>query len=163
MLLSLIAAASENNVIGKNNDLPWRLPNDMRYFKNTTWGMPVIMGRKTFESMSEPLAGRINIVITRQTNWKPEGAIVVSNLNDAIFVAKDADCKEVFVVGGGEIYKEAIKIADRIYMTRVHTITDGDAFFPEIDKSKWKRISVRDCFTNEKHKFNYSFEIWEKV
>lgn len=163
MLLSLIAAASENNVIGKNNNLPWTLPNDMKYFKNTTWGMPVIMGRKTFESMQEALAGRINIVITHQQGWKKEGAIVVNNLNDAIFVAADADCKEVFVVGGGEIYKEAIKIADRIYMTRVHTIVDGDAFFPEIDKKKWKRISVKDAFADEKHPFNYSFEVWEKA
>jgi dihydrofolate reductase len=162
MLLSLIVAAAENNVIGKNNDLPWKLPNDMKYFKNTTWGMPVIMGRKTFESMNEPLPGRINIVITRQTGWKPEGAIVVHNLHDAMFVANDADCKEVFVIGGGEIFKDAIKKADRIYMTRVHTIVDGDVFFPEIDKKKWKQVSSRDCLADIKHNFNYTFEIWEK-
>jgi dihydrofolate reductase len=162
MLLSLIVAATTNNVIGKNNDLPWRLPNDMKYFKNTTWGMPVIMGRKTFESMTEPLAGRTNIVITRQTNWKPDGAVVVNKLSDALFVAKDADSKEVFVIGGGEIFKEAIKKADRIYMTRIHTIIDGDAFFPEIDEKKWKLVSKRDCFADEKHKFDYSFEVWEK-
>ncbi|MCW3105653.1 MAG: dihydrofolate reductase [Segetibacter sp.] len=163
MLISLIVAASENNVIGKNNDLPWRLPNDMKYFKNTTWGMPVIMGRKTFESMkNEPLPGRINIVITRQTNWKPEGAVVVHSWNDAMFVAKDADCKEVFVIGGGEIFKDTVKKADRIYMTRVHTIIDGDVFFPEIDEKKWKLVSKRDCVADAKHKFNYTFEVWEK-
>src|SRR5206468_1560469 len=122
-----------------------------------------IMGRKTFESMDEALAGRINIVITRQPNWKRKDAIVVSNLDDAIFVSRDADCNEVFIIGGGEIFKEAIHKADRIYMTRVHTIVDGDAFFPEIDRSKWKRVSVKDCLTDEKHKFNYSFEIWEKA
>jgi dihydrofolate reductase len=163
MLLSLIAAASENNVIGKNNDLPWVLPNDMKYFKNITWGMPLIMGRKTFESMkNEPLTGRINIVITRQTDWKPKGAVILNNWNDAVFVAKDADCQEVFVIGGGEIFKDAIKKADRIYMTRVHTIVDGDAFFPEIDEKKWKLHSKRDCFSDAKHKFDYSFEVWDK-
>ena len=163
MRLSLIVAASENNVIGKNNDLPWVLPNDMKYFKNTTWGMPLIMGRKTYESMkNEPLTGRINIVITRQTRWKPEGAVVVNNWKDAMFVANDADSKEVFVIGGGEIFKDAIKKADRIYMTRVHTIIDGDVFFPEIDEKKWKKISTRDCFADPKHKFDYSFEIWER-
>lgn len=163
MLLSLIVAASENNVIGKNNDLPWVLPNDMKYFKNTTWGMPLIMGRKTYESMkNEPLPGRINIVITRKTDWKPEGAVIVHNWNDAMFVASDADCKEVFVIGGGEIFKEAIKKADRIYMTRVHTIIDGDTFFPEIDVKKWKKMSARDCVEDARHKFDYSFEIWER-
>jgi dihydrofolate reductase len=163
MLISHIVAASENNVIGKNNDLPWRLPNDMKYFKNTTWGMPVIMGRKTYESMkNEPLPGRINIVITRQTNWKPAGAVIVHNLNDALFVAQDADCKEVFIIGGGEIFKETIKKADRIYMTRVHTIIDGDVFYPEIDTKRWKLVSKRDCFADAKHKFDYSFEVWEK-
>lgn len=163
MLISLIVAASTNNVIGKNNDLPWRLPADMKYFKNMTWGMPVIMGRKTFESMnSEPLAGRINIVITRHPTWRPEGAVVVHNWNDAMFVANDADCNEVFVIGGGEIFKDTIKKADRIYMTRVHTIIDGDVFFPEIDVKKWKRLSTRDCTADAKHAFNYSFEVWEK-
>lgn len=163
MRVSLIVAASKNNVIGKNNGLPWVLPNDMRYFKNTTWGMPVIMGRKTFESMkNEPLPGRVNIVITRQTNWHPQGAVVVKNWNDAMFVANDADCNEVFVIGGGEIFKDAINKADRLYMTRVHTIIDGDVFFPEIDEKKWKLLSKRDCLADEKHKFNYSFEIWEK-
>ncbi|MCW3113438.1 MAG: dihydrofolate reductase [Segetibacter sp.] len=162
MLLSLIVAASTNNIIGKNNGLPWRLPNDMKYFKNTTWGMPVIMGRKTFESMDEPLAGRINIVITRKTDWKPKGAVVVNNWNDAVFVAQDADCKEVFVIGGGEIFNDTIKKADRIYMTRIHTIIDGDVFFPEINQNKWKLMSKRDCYADAKHKFDYSFEVWEK-
>ncbi len=163
MLLSLIVAASSNNVIGKDNDLPWVLPNDMKYFKNTTWGMPLIMGRKTFESMkNEPLPGRINIVITKQSDWKPEGAVVVNNWKDAVFVAEHADCKELFVIGGGEIFQHAIKNADRIYMTRVHAIIDGDVFFPEIDEKKWKKTSSRDCFADEKHKFDYSFEIWEK-
>lgn len=163
MILSLIAAASTNNVIGKANGLPWNLPNDTRFFKNMTWGMPVIMGRRTFESMDNiALPGRVNIVITSDKNWKAEGAIVVTNWNDALFVAKDAETKEVFVIGGGEIYKEAIKRGDRIYLTRVHTIVDGDAFFPEIDHKKWKLVSKKDCFKDDKHNFDYTFETWEK-
>jgi len=155
MIISFIAAASENNVIGKNNQLPWHLPVDMKFFKNTTWGMPMIMGRKTFESNDyKALPGRINIIITKQKNLKAEGAVIVNNWNDAMFVAKDADCKEVFVIGGGEIFKEFLNKADRIYMTRVHTLIDGDVFFPEIDKKKWKLISNRDCFADEKHKYN---------
>jgi dihydrofolate reductase len=112
--------------------------------------------------MDEPLAGRINIVITRKTDWKPKGAVVVNNWNDAVFVAQDADCKEVFVIGGGEIFNDTIKKADRIYMTRIHTIIDGDVFFPEINQNKWKLMSKRDCYADAKHKFDYSFEVWEK-
>lgn len=163
MIISLIAAASTNNVIGKNNQLPWHLPVDIRFFKNATWGMPLIMGRKTFESNGyKPLPGRINIVITRQKDFKAEGVVIVNHWNDALFVAKDADCKEVFVIGGGEIYKEVMNKADRIYMTRVHALIDGDVFFPEIEHKKWKQVSVRDCFSDEKHKYNYSFQLWEK-
>ena len=163
MIISLIAAASTNNIIGKNNELPWHLPVDLKYFKNTTWGMPIIMGRKTFESNgSKPLPGRINIIITKDKNLKAKSVVIVNNWNDAMFVAKDADCQEVFIIGGGVIFKEAINKADRIYMTRVHTIIDGDVFFPQIDEKKWKRVSKRDCFADEKHKYNYSFELWEK-
>ena len=163
MIISLIAAASTNNVIGKNNQLPWHLPVDMRFFKNTTWGMPMIMGRKTFESNGyKPLPGRINIIITRQKDFKAKGVVIVNHWNDAMFVAKDSDSKEVFVIGGGEIFKDVINKADRIYMTRVHTLIDGDVFFPEIDKKKWKQVSNRDCFADEQHKYNYSFQLWEK-
>jgi dihydrofolate reductase len=163
MIISLIAAASTNNVIGKNNQLPWSLPIDMRYFKNTTWGMPMIMGRKTYESNGyKPLPGRINIIITRQKDLKSNGVVIVSNWKDALFVANDADCKEVFVIGGGEIFKDVINKADRIYMTRVHALIDGDVFFPEIDTKKWKLVSNRDCFADEKHKYDYSFQLWEK-
>ncbi len=126
--------------------------------------MPMIMGRKTFESNGyKPLPGRINIIITKQRDLKAEGVVIVNNWNDALFVAKDADVKEVFVIGGGEIFKEAINKADRIYMTRVHTIIDGDVFFPDIDKKKWKQIFNRDCFADDKHQYNYSFQLWEKL
>ena len=125
--------------------------------------MPIIMGRKTFESMgSKALPGRINIVITRQSAWKVDGVVVANSWDDAMFVAKDTDCNEVFVIGGGEIFKEVIAKAGRIYMTRVHTNLDGDVFFPDIDEKKWKRLSKRECFADEKHAYDYTFEVWEK-
>ncbi len=163
MIISLIVAASSNNVIGNNNRLPWHLPTDMKFFKNTTWGMPVIMGRKTFEAMnSKALPGRKNIIITRQKNLKLTDASAVSAFSEALSVAKETDCKEVFVIGGGEIFREVIQDADRIYMTRVHTVVEGDAFFPKIDSAKWKEVSKRDCYADEKHQFNFSIEVWER-
>ena len=162
MILSLVVAASTNHVIGKENQLPWNLPNDMRYFKNTTWGMPVIMGRKTLESMgNKPLPGRMNIVITTSKDLKAAGVTVVNSWHDAMFVADSTDCKEVFVIGGGEIFKEALKKANRIYMTRVEAIIDGEVFFPEIDSKKWKLMSSRPCKADERHNYNYTFEVWE--
>ena len=163
MIVSLIVAASTNNVIGRNNQLPWNLPTDMKYFKNTTWGMPVMMGRKTFESMGgKALAGRKNIIITRQTDWKANDVVVANSYDDALSVAKQTDCNEVFLIGGGELFKEVIGKADRIYMTRVHTVIEGDVFFPDIDPAKWKKVSHRDCFADDKHAFDFSFEVWEK-
>jgi dihydrofolate reductase len=163
MIISLIVAASTNNVIGKNDQLPWSLPTDMKYFKNTTWGMPVIMGRKTFESMGgKALPGRRSFIITRQTDFKPEDVTVVNSFEDAKLEAEKTDCKEAFVIGGGVIFKETIDKADRIYMTRVHTVIDGDVFFPEIDEQKWRLVSKRDCYKDEKHKFDFSFELWER-
>ena len=163
MIISLIAAASENNVIGKDNDLVWKLPNDMKFFKNSTWGMPVIMGRKTYDSMhGEPLPGRFNFVITRQKDWKPTDnkTVVSHNLQEAIQLAEKTDCKEAFVIGGGQIYEEAISIADKIYLTRVHTKIEGDAFFPTIDEAQWKLLSNIDHPADEKHAFAYSFQTW---
>jgi dihydrofolate reductase len=163
-MISLIAAASTNNAIGKNNQLLWHLPNDLKFFKNTTWGMPVIMGRKTFESVNKPLPGRINIVITRQPNWKAEGVIVATDLNDALKKAAETNCKEYFIIGGGEIYKQSIAIADKIYLTRVHTvIDDADTFFSAVDENKWEQVSNEDFRADEKHAFAYSFQIWKKI
>jgi dihydrofolate reductase len=163
MIISLIVAASTNNAIGKNNELPWHLPNDMKFFKNTTWGLPVIMGRKTFESMKgQPLVGRINIVITRQSGWKANGVVVAASIDDALFVAKETDCNEIFIIGGGEIFKEILPKANRIYMTRVHTTLPGDVFFPDIDNTKWNLVFERACQADAKHAFDYSFERWER-
>lgn len=163
MLISLIVAAATNNAIGKDNQLLWHLPKDLQFFKKTTWAMPVIMGRKTFESLSgKPLQGRLNIVITRQKDWRPKGVVVVHSLNDALFVARSADYKEVFIAGGGEIYREALPSAHKIYLTRVHTTPDADTFFPEIDQSNWQLTSDQSFPSNEKHTFPYSFQLWER-
>lgn len=163
MIISLVVAAAENNAIGKDNQLLWHLPNDLKFFKNTTWGMPVIMGRKTFESVNKPLPGRFNIVITRQTDWKADGVIVAADLKDAIAKAAETNCKEVFVIGGGEIYKQAMDIANTIYITRVHAvIEDADTFFPVIDESKWALVDNEDFESDLKHRYAYSFQKWER-
>lgn len=162
MIISLIVAASENNTIGKNNQLLWHLPNDLKFFKNTTWGMPVIMGRKTFESVNKPLPGRINIVITRQADWEAVGVTVARDLQDALKKAAETNCKEAFVIGGGEIYKWALSITDIIYLTRVHVQMEGDTFFPLINEADWELESTQDFSADEKHAYAYSFQKWKK-
>ncbi len=161
-MISLVVAASTNNAIGKNNQLLWHLPNDLRFFKNTTWGAVVIMGRKTYESVNKPLPGRVNIVITTQENWNSENVIKANSLDEAIAKAKETNCKEIFIIGGGQIYKESMDIADRIYLTRVHTIIEGDTFFPELNSSNWELQSSEDFTSDEKHAYPYSFEVWDK-
>ena len=162
MIISFIVAASTNNVIGKNNQLPWSLPNDMKFFKNTTWAMPVLMGRKSFESLGKPLPGRLNVVITRQNDWKPEGALVVHSVEDAIKVAAAADYNEAFIIGGGEIFKEAMPVADKIYLTRVDVKLEGDAFFPEMNPKEWLMVSEQSFPSDEKHAYAYHFQLWER-
>jgi len=163
MQISLIVAASINNAIGKNNQLLWHLPNDMKFFKNTTWAMPVIMGRKTFESLAgKPLNGRLNIVITKQEALSIEGVTVVNSIKSAIEIAKLHDYKEVFIIGGGEIYKAALSIANKIYLTRVEAIIDADTFFPELDHNSWILTNEEEHFVDPKHNYNYRFQIWEK-
>lgn len=162
-MLSHIAAASENNIIGSNNELPWKLSTDFKYFKNKTWGMPVIMGRNSFDAMKKALPGRINIVITRKTGWQAENVFVVHTIDKAIEKAKESDAKEIFIIGGGEIFKQTISIIDRIYLTRVHTIVKGDTFYPEIDKTKWQLKSEESHPADDKNNHPYTFEVWEKI
>lgn len=165
MIISLIAAASINNVIGKDNKLLWHLPNDMKFFRNTTWGMPVIMGRKTYDALAgEPLPGRFNFVITRNRSWDPhnEKVKVVDSLAGAVEAAGETDAKEAFVIGGGEIYQQSMAIADKIYLTRVHTVVEGDAYFPVIDETLWQLTGNLDFPVDEKHAYAYSFQLWER-
>jgi dihydrofolate reductase len=162
VIISFIVAASENNVIGKDNELPWCLPTDMRYFKNITWGMPVIMGRKSFESLGKALKGRTNIVVTRNKDWKAEGAQAVQTIDQAITLAAQTDAKEIFIIGGAEIFRSALPSADRIYLTLVHGNFDGDAFFPELERGEWKLISNRDCEVDDKNPYALSFQVLER-
>ena len=159
--LSLLVAADENNVIGKDNQLPWHLPNDLKYFKNQTWGMPILMGRKTFESIGKPLPGRKSIVITRNSTWKHEGVMVVHSVEQAIEKAKELSVKEIFVIGGAEIFNSAFSLASRIYITRIHHQFDGDVFFPAIPQGEWNLVSNRFCAADEKNAYSHSFQVWE--
>ena len=160
-MISLLVAASTNNAIGKNNQLLWHLPNDLKFFKNTTWGGVVVMGRKTFESVNKPLPGRTNIIITKQPNWHAENVVVANSLEDAIAKATALHFKEIFIIGGGEIYKQSMEIANRIYLTKVHTEIDGDTFFPALGND-WKLTSSQHCKADEKNLFDHSFEVWER-
>lgn len=161
--IALVVAAATNNVIGKDNHLVWHLPNDMKFFKNVTWGFPVIMGRKTFEELGKALKGRINIVITRQADWSAADVLKSNDLDDAISKAKETHAKKFFVIGGGEIYKQAMPIAQTIYITRVHGEFEGDTYFPEIDPREWQLVSNEDFPVDEKHAFAYSFQVWKRV
>ena len=162
MILSLLVAADENNVIGKDNQLPWHLPNDLKYFKNQTWGMPILMGRKTFESIGKPLPGRKSIVITRQQNWKHEGISIVHSIEDAINTAASFGVKEIFVIGGAEIFKTAFDEAQRIYLTRIHHQFEGDTWFPEVDAGSWNLVRQRFCQADEKNAYAHTFQVWER-
>lgn len=162
MVLSLLVAAAENNVIGKDNQLPWHLPNDLKYFKNLTWGMPILMGRKTFDSIGKPLPGRKSIVITRNKDWQQENVAVVHSIEEAIALAQQDDIKEIFVIGGAEIFNTSFDRANRIYLTRVHAVVDGDVYFPELDESQWQLVSAKRSEVNEKNGYAHTFEIWER-
>jgi len=162
MNITLVVAASENNAIGLNNQLLWHLPKDMRFFKNTTWGMPILMGRKTFESMgSKPLNGRLNIIITRNKNWVSEDVTVVHTMEEAIALATKFSYNELLVIGGGEIYKMALPLAQKIWLTRVHTTIEGDVYFPTLN-ADWELISSIQNAADEKHKFSFDFECWKR-
>jgi len=160
MLISLIAAVSENNVIGKDNKMPWHLSADLKYFREKTMGHCVITGRKNFESIPEkfrPLPGRANIIVTRQKDFFIPGCITVHSIEEALDAAREKNESEAFIIGGGEIFRQAIGIADTIYLTRIHATFDGDVFFPAINMKEWKEESVQNFSVDEKNKFDYSF------
>lgn len=164
--LSLIAALGENRVIGVDNSMPWHLPGDFKYFKATTLGKPIIMGRKTWDSLGRPLPGRLNIVVTRQTDLQLEGAEVFTSLKAAVERAEgwavEQGVSEVMLIGGAQLYAQGLAQADRLYLTRVALSPDGDAWFPEFDQAEWVLVS------NSKNpavdgKPAYSFEVWERA
>ncbi|SEG71413.1 dihydrofolate reductase [Sphingobacterium lactis] len=159
--LTLIVAAAENNAIGKNNEMPWHLPNDFKYFKSTTMDHSIVMGRKTFESIGKPLPGRRNIVITRQNDFRAEDVDVANSIQDVMNYCRDE--KEVFIIGGANIYKQTLPLANTVHLSRVHTtIPDADAFFPELPEQDWKLVSSDPHQKDEKHAFDYTFEVYTR-
>nr|AIA11751.1 Dihydrofolate reductase [uncultured bacterium] len=157
MLISLIVAVSDNGVIGKDNQLLWRLPDDLKRFKQLTLGHPMIMGRKTFESIGKPLPGRTSIVVTRNTSVEIEGAMVVHSLEDALAEARKIEASEVFIIGGGELYTQAQHLADRLYVTEVHSAFEGDTYFAIEDPTTWTENKRVHHGTDERHIFPFDF------
>jgi len=167
MKLALIVAMAKNHVIGINNNLPWHLSEDLKYFKRVTMGKPIIMGRKTFESIGKPLPGRTNIVVTRNANYQVEGVKVVHSLKAAMELCESIavidGCEEAMVIGGAELYQQALPLADYLYLTEVHAEVEGDAFFPEFDRSDWQEIARENFRAVEPNPYNYSFMVLEKI
>lgn len=159
-MISIIVAASENGVIGRRGELPWRLSSDLQHFKAVTMGKPIVMGRKTWESIGRPLPGRQNIVITRQDGFAAEGCEVVGSVDAAVAAAGDAE--EIMVIGGSEIYALFLSRADRLYLTRVHAEIDGDAFFPDDDESSWILVDDEQHEADDSNEFDYSFQRYER-
>lgn len=159
-MITLIAAAAENNALGKDNDLLWHLPEDFKRFKQITSGHYIIMGRKTFESFPKPLPNRTHIIITRQKEYLADGCLVVHSLEEALEISPQNE--EVFIIGGAQIYKQALPFADKIDLTRVHIELDADAFFPEFNTSEWNLVFSEKHFKDEKHQFDYTFETYIK-
>ncbi len=162
MKISLVVAASDNNAIGKDNQLLWHLPKDMRFFKNTTWGLPILMGRKTFESLgSKTLPGRVNLILSNQDNITLNGATLVKTMEAAIAIAAKQDYKELMIIGGGQVYEMALPFASTVYLTRVHTHIEGDTYFPELGK-EWVKTNSESHEADQKHAFPFEVERWER-
>lgn len=161
MNVSLVAAMDRNRVIGMRNDLPWRLPADLRHFKRVTMGHPVVMGRRTWESIGRPLPGRTNIVLSRQPGYRARGAAVVGSIEAARAAA--GECDELMIIGGARLYGEVLAEADRIYLTEIHAEFEGDAYFPELNQDEWLCVSREDFERDEKNPYDYSFTVLERI
>lgn len=158
--ISIIAAVAQNNVIGKDNQLIWYLPADLKHFKNLTTGHHIIMGRKTFESIGKPLPNRTSVIITSKKNYFQKGCIVVNTLEDALNSVEKDD--EVFIIGGDSIYKQVLPIADKLYITEIHENFEGDVYFPKIDEKHWQLEKEEKQQPGEKNKLNFSFKEYKK-
>ena len=164
MTRSLIVAVARNDVIGKDNRMPWRISEDLRYFKRVTLGKPVIMGRKTYDSLGKPLPGRPNIVVTRDPHWRADGVYSAASIDAALTLAEQlVPGGEIMVIGGEQIYTEVLPIADRLYLTEVHRAYDGDAFFRLPNKEQWREISREDHLGNPEGDPDFSFVVLERV
>jgi len=158
--ITLVAAVGENGVIGKEGGLPWRLPDDLRHFRRVTLGKPVILGRKTFETLPGPLEGRINIVLTRREDFAAEGCLVARTIDEALALAGDAE--EIIVAGGSDVYRAFLPRARRFHLTRVHARAAGDTYFPEIDESEWVEVSREEHPRDDRHAHAFTFLLLEK-
>ena len=166
MIVSAIAALSKNRVIGKNNDLPWRLPDDMRFFMETTKGHHVIMGRKNYDSLLDkykPLPDRTNIVITRQKNFRAPGCMVLNDVDRALEVAKKNAEEECFIIGGAETYQLALPFTTRLYLTEIDAVVEGDTYFPEIKKAEWKETRRKHHPRDERHPYAFDIVVYDRV
>lgn len=161
-MISLLVAMDKNQLIGKDNDLPWRLPADLAYFKRVTMGHPIIMGRKTYDSIGRPLPGRENIIVTRDTSYEAEGCKVIHSIEEIVKMNEQTD-QELFVIGGAEIFKEILPYSDRLYITEINEEFEGDTYFPAFDKSKWEVISEEKGIKDEKNPYDYKFLVYEKI
>jgi dihydrofolate reductase len=163
MIVSLIVAAAENDVIGRQNDLPWRLSADLQRFKKLTMGHAVVMGRKTYESIGRPLPGRRMIVVTRQVDYRADGVEVVASPDAAIELAQDRQETELFIIGGAEVFAHFLPRADQLYWTRVHDSIDGDVRFPAFDRQQWRLVESTRHEADAKNEHPYSFELYERA
>jgi len=161
MKISIVVAMDANGVIGRDNELPWHLPADLQHFKKTTMGKPILMGRKTWESIGRPLPGRTNIVITRDSDYQADGCVVVNSIDAAMAAAAEQD--EVMVIGGAEFYRQVLPRADTLYLTRIHASFDGDTVFPELNAADWREVERSDQSADEKNPHDYSFIRLERV
>lgn len=160
MRISLVVAVAENRVIGRDNQLPWRLPADLRRFKQLTMGHPIVMGRKTHQSLGRALPGRTNIVVTRQENYSAPDCIVVQSIDEALSCVSGA--KEVFFIGGAEIFAEILPRADRLYVTLIHAEFEGDAYFPQVDTKTWQIVGSEKGIVNERNQYEHDFLIFDR-
>ncbi|GGO87693.1 dihydrofolate reductase [Marinobacterium nitratireducens] len=167
MRLAIIVAQAQNRVIGIDNKLPWYLPGDLKYFKQVTMGKPVVMGRKTFESIGRALPGRANIVVTRDADWHHEGVQVAPSLDQALELAEAhceiGGCEEAMVIGGSQVYEQALPRAGRLYLTQVHAAVDGDARFPAIVATEWREVARQDFSAEGPNPYDYSFVVYDRV
>lgn len=163
MRVSTIVAAAENNAIGKDGAMPWHLPDDLKFFKTHTSGHPVIMGRKTFDTLKKPLPGRTNIVLTRDKNYKADGVEVYHSIDKAVERAKQIDDDEIFIIGGAKIYEQALDYYDRVYLTRVHSSFEADAFFPELNMNDWQIVEETFHPADDRHNYSFTFFILDRA
>ena len=162
MMISMIAAMAHDRVIGLDNQMPWHLPADLAHFKRVTLGKPVLMGRKTFESIGRPLPGRRNLVISRNPDYRADGVEVIDSVEAALALLAGSDVAELMVIGGGHLYGQLLPRADRLYLTRIDLAVEGDTRFPAFDDGQWQRVDCESHSADEKNPHPYSFETWQR-